>query len=211
MKLAKIALVLAAGLLVASTAFAGEGKGEGLYGFQITNGMADNYQGDAAPYIGGDFQTPEIGFAFQYWRLMTSDYAFTMNAGVGMGSETDEANASGNPDRKYTSSSWSVRVGGDRAAKIGDRAFIYFGPGVEYWTGKRKFENFGGGLDGETEPVTRIGLSGRIGGVMMLSQKAGFNCQIGRFVGRASAEVDGAKATWFTSGFQGSGGLVLKF
>lgn len=210
MKLAKIALALAAGLLVASTAFAEGGKGEGLYGFQITNGMADNYQGDATPYIGGDYQTPEVGFAFQYWRLMTSDYAFTMSVGMGLGSETDKPN-DGSPEGKYSSSSWSVRIGGDRAAKVGDRAFIYFGPGVEYWTGKRKFEDYPNVGNLESEPVTRIGLSGRIGGVMMLSQKAGFNCQVGRFVGRASAELDGAKASWFTSGFEGSGGLVFKF
>ncbi|MFN8588201.1 MAG: hypothetical protein U0704_10425 [Candidatus Eisenbacteria bacterium] len=209
MKFGKIALVLAAGLLVASTAFAEGGKGEGLYGFQITNGMADQYRDDGDGYITAAGQAPEVGIGFQYWRLMTSDYAFTMNVVYGFGSETDQSSAAGD-DHKYTQKSWSVRIGGDRAVKVGDRAFLYFGPGIQYWTGKSKFEGWDATAT-ETEPVKRFGLSGRIGGVMMLSQRAGFNCQVGRFVGRASAEVDGAKAAWFTSGFEGSGGLVFKF
>lgn len=205
MKFTKIALVLAAGLLVASTAFAEGGKGEGLYGFQITNGTADlYYPSETAGYISA-YQAPEFGFAFQYWRLMTNDYAFNMSVGMGMAKEIDKSANSGDPDFEYSQSSFSIRVGGDRAAKIGDRAFLYFGPGIEYWTGKSKFD------DEESESSNRIAVSGRIGGVMMLSEKAGFNCQIGRFVGRASAKDSGAEATWWTAGFEGSGGLVFKF
>ncbi|MBK7367544.1 MAG: hypothetical protein IPJ04_06410 [Candidatus Eisenbacteria bacterium] len=204
MKLAKIALVLAAGLLVASTAFAGEGKGEGLYGFQITNGVADLYSTNGN-YISA-YQAPEFGFAFQYWRLMTNDYAFNMSVGMGMANEKDESSVSGDPDFEYKQSSFNVRVGGDRAAKIGDRAIVYFGPGLEYWSGNSTF-----GDDPKSENTTRIAVSGRIGGVMMFNEKVGFNCQIGRFVGRATAEADGAKATWYTAGFEGSGGLVFRF
>lgn len=205
MKLAKIALVLAAGLLAASTAFAGEG----LLGIQVTNGTADLYSPSGDGYISA-YQAPEVGVGLQYWRLMSKDYAFTMNFGLGLANEKDQSANSGDPDHKYTQSSWNLRVGGDRAVKVGDRAIFYFGPGIEYWTGKAKFEGFAAS-DYESENVSRIGLSGRVGGVMMLTEKAGFNCQIGRYVGRASAEENGAKATWFTSGFQGSGGLVFKF
>lgn len=204
MKLARLALFAATGMLVASSAFAEGGKGEGLYGFQITNGTADLYSSNGN-YISA-YQAPEFGFAFQYWRLMTNDYAFNMAVGMGMAQETDESSVSGDPDFEYKQSSFSVRVGGDRAAKIGERAILYFGPGIEYWTGTSTF-----GDDPESEATTRIAVSGRIGGVMMFNEKVGFNCQIGRFVGRASAEADGAKATWYTAGFEGSGGLVFRF
>lgn len=204
-----LAALLALGLLAATTAFAAEGS-EGLIGFQITNGTADLYDSGFGTddYITA-YQAPEIGFAFQYWRLMRKDYAFTMSIGMGTASEKDQSNQAGEPDHKYTQSSWSVRVGGDRAAKVGDRAIIYFGPGLEYWTGKAKFEGWNTNAY-ESENVTRIGASGRIGGVMMLSDKVGFNCQVGRYVGLASAEERGAKANWYASGFQASGGFIFK-
>ena len=62
----------------------------------------------------------------------------------------------------------------------------------------------------ETESVTRFGISGRVGGVMLLNERLGFNCQIGRYIGMASAEEAGAKASWWASGFQASGGLIIR-
>lgn len=217
MKRLRLAVVLA-GILAAATAFAGDAS-EGLIGIQITNGTADLYTLGGA---GGDnyisaYDHSEVGLGIQYWRLMSRDYAFTFSAGVGTFSETDKSFAAGEADFKYTQSSWTVRVGGDRAVKVGDRAIFYFGPGVEMWTGKAKFD--GGEADfattaWESENVTRFGLSGRVGGVMLLSEKLGFNCQVGRYIGLASAEAkgvnEGAKASWWASGFQASGGLVIR-
>lgn len=209
MKLLRLSLVLV-GVLAATAAFAGEG----LLGIQITNGTADLYQTDspATGYISA-YDHSETGVGIQYWRMMSQDYAFNFSAGIGFFAETDKprnAAASGATDFKYTQSSWNVRVGGDRAVKIGERAILYFGPGLEMWSGKAKFD--GGPFDPayESENVTRFGVSGRVGGAMMLSEKVGFNCQIGRYVGYATAEEDGAKATWWPSGFQASGGLVFR-
>lgn len=207
-----ITALLALGMLTASISFAGEwGKGQGLYGFQITNGTADLFDSGFGTddYLSA-YQAPEVGFAFQYWRLMTDDYAFTMSVGMGTAKETQQSNQSGDPDREYTQSSWSIRVGGDRAIKVGERAIFYFGPGLEYWTGKAKFEGFQTDTY-ESEAVTRFGVSGRVGGLMMLSERAGFNCQIGRYVGLASASENGSETSWYASGFQGSGGLVFRF
>jgi hypothetical protein len=106
-----------------------------------------------------------------------------------------------------------VRLGGDRAVKISDRAILYFGPGLEMWSGKSKFENFGSGLTPDTyesQNVMRFGVSGRVGGAMMLSKSVGLNCQVGRYVAYASAEEKGAKTTWWPSGFQASGGVVFR-
>ena len=209
MKRLRLAVVLA-GMLAAATAFAGDAS-EGLIGIQITNGTADVYYPTGDGYISADDHS-ELGIGIQYWRLMSRDYAFTFSAGIGAFSETDKPGntaAPASPDRKYSQSSWTVRVGGDRAVKVGDRAILYFGPGLEMWTGKVKFEGFTP-TDYESENVTRFGVSGRVGGVMLLSEKLGFNCQVGRYVGYATAEEDGAKATWWPSGFQASGGLIIR-
>lgn len=206
--LAALALVLSAPASQALEA------GDGLYGIQITNGVADLYYPSGTGYISA-FEHSELGLGLQYWRMMSKDYAFTMSGGLGFFSETDEAGngaPGGATDYKYSQSSWNVRVGGDRVVQVGDRATLYFGPGLEYWTGKSKDEG-GATADAEveSEAVSRFAVSGRVGGIMWLTDKAGFNCQVGRYVGYASAEADGAKATWYPSGFQASGGLVLKF
>lgn len=207
---AGIVMGLLAGGLAATAADAGEGS-EGLIGLQITNGTADLYA-SAGGYPSA-YDHSEVGIGIQYWRLMSKDYAFTFSAGIGAFHEKDQPGNSAPPsstDFEYTQNSWTVRVGGDRAVKVGERAIFYFGPGLEMWTGKAKFDGGGFPTAYETESVTRFGLSGRIGGVMLLSERFGFNCQIGRYVGHASAEEDGAKVTWWPSGLQASGGLVVR-
>jgi hypothetical protein len=214
MKKLSITLMLALGVLATTAAFAAESM-PGYLGIQITNGEADLYS-SSGNYISA-YTHPEVGVGVSYWRLMNKDYAFAFNAGIGTFSETDKSAVSTDTDFKYSQSSWNVRIGGDRAVKVGDRAILYFGPGLEFWSGKAKFEGgtFTSAL--ETSNVTRIALSGRVGGVMMLSQSVGFNCQVGRYVGMASAKDDvsgssskGAKATWWPSGFQASGGIIFK-
>lgn len=209
MKGLKLAVVLV-GIGAATAAFAGDAS-EGLIGIQVTNGTADLVGPQAGGYLTA-YDHSEVGLGIQYWRLMSRDYAFTFSAGIGTFSEKDEPGTNapvGSGDFKYTQSSWTVRVGGDRAVKVGDRAIFYFGPGLEMWTGNAKFETSGSPAE-ETADVTRFGLSGRVGGVMLLNDKLGFNCQIGRYVGIASAKEDGAKASWWASGFQASGGLIIR-
>ncbi len=205
--LAALAVVVSA-----STASALE-TGDGYYAIQITNGTADLYSPAAGSYISA-YDHSEVGVGLQYWRLMSPDYAFTFSGGVGYFAETDKPGANATPtatDFKYTQSSWNVRIGGDRIAKVADRAILYFGPGLEYWSGKAKFDGGAYLNPYQTQNVTRFGLSGRVGGMMMFTDQVGFNIQVGRYVAYASAEEGGAKATWWPSGFQGTGGLVLKF
>ena len=207
MKLVRLAVVTL-GLLAATSAFAQ--KGEGIYGIQINSGTADLYSGPSGGYISA-YDHSEVGVGIQYWRLLSNDYAFNFSAGIGYFGETDKPGTAapiGAQDFKYTQSSWNVRVGGDRAEKIGDRAVIYFGPGIEYWSGKAKFDN--GTTSTETQNVSRIGISGRIGGMMMLGEHVGLNVQAGHYVSMASASENGAKASWWPSGFQASGGLCFR-
>ena len=212
MKLLRMALVVAgvlAGIAPAATAFAAE-ESQDLLGIQLTSGTADLYasQGD---YLSA-YDHSELGVGIQYWRLMSKDYAFALSGGIGGFSETDEAGpaaAPGSPDRRYTQRSWNLRVGGDRAVSVGERAIFYFGPGLEVWSGKAKFENITSPGAYLTQNVMRYSLSARIGGVMLLSERIGLNCQLGTYLGRASAEEQGAKAHWWPSGFQAASGLVI--
>jgi len=211
MKTLRIAFAAAAMLCMATGAFA-LGKGSSLFSIQLGNGTADLVQpGSTAGYITA-FSVSELEPKVEFSHLMSDDYAFTMNAGIGMYSETDkpgDAALPGAPDVKTTVSSFFVRVGGDRIVKVGDRSMFYFGPGVEYWSGKYKYE--ADTFEEESETTTRLSLSGRVGGIMMIGENWGFTCNVGRVVGIASAEWDGAKANWTPSSTNGSGGIVFHF
>lgn len=212
MALATLALVLTApGALAA-------GKGTSMLALGVSNGAADLYSADGGGYISA-FDHSEIGLKGEYWLMMTDDYAFTLAGGIGFFSEKNEpgtGSAPGDPERTYSQSSFSVRLGGDRVAKVGDRAILYFGPGLEFWSGKAKFENFGfvappAADEYETENVTRISVSTRIGAHMLLGSNWGLTCHLDRLWGHASAEENGAKATWWPSSTGASGGLLFMF
>lgn len=189
-------------------------KGTSMFAIQLTNGTADLYDPSG---VGGGYITAydhsEIGVQAQFWSLMSDDYAFTVAGGLGFFGETDEPGtnaAPGDGDFKYTQSSFNVRVGGDRMVSIGDRAVVYFGPGIEFWSGKAKFETAGSPTV-ETENVSRISLNGRLGGTMMIGKNWGMTGHVGHRIGHASAEDQGAKATWWPSSFESAGGLVFTF
>lgn len=208
-------LVLSALLLLAfaSSAFA-IGKGGNMLALQITHGTADLYDpSDAGDYISA-FDHSEYGFRAEYWSMMADDYAFTLAAGIGMFSETDKPGstaAPGSPDETYSQSSFSIRVGGDRVVNVGDRGMLFFGPGIEYWSGKAKFEDIIAAGSVETESVTRFSLSARMGGHMMVGEGWGVTAQVGTKVGYASAEDTGSKATWWPSSLDGNVGLLFLF
>ena len=208
-------LVLATLLLAAGATNAlAVGKGSSMLALQITNGTADLYDpSDAGDYISA-YDHSEYGFRAEYWSLMSDDYAFSLAAGIGMFSETDKPGSTappGSPDVKYSQSSFSIRVGGDRVVNVGERGMLFFGPGLEYWSGKAKFEGFGPGPAVETESVTRISLSARLGGHMMVGEGWGVTTQVGTKVGSASAEDTGSKVTWWPSSLDGNVGLLFLF
>lgn len=216
MKRLRVFGIALASMLLATAALAGDG----YLGIQLTNGSADIAYPAGQYYLSAGQPHSEVGVGIQYWRLMSNDYAFNFSATYGTFSETDKPGTGAAPtsvDQKYTQTSYSFRFGGDRAVKIGERAVVYFGPGIEYWTGKAKFTGFGvdaaSGYPTDpftTSTATRYALTGRVGGMMMLSRNVGFNCQVGRYIGVASAKSNGAEASWWPSGFQASGGLVIK-
>jgi hypothetical protein len=213
-QLRTVLLGLAALTLMATAALAGN-AGTNLFGVQLTNGMADLYDPTevASKYISA-YDHSEVGIQAQVWRFMTDDYAMNVSVGYGMFSETDKPGNNPDPtdlDFKYTQSSYSVRVGGDRVVNVGERALFYFGPGIEYWSGKSKFDGGTPASTVESENVTRYSLSGRLGGMMKLSKSVSMSCQIGRKLGVASATDNSRKASWWPSSFDAAGGLVFGF
>lgn len=219
----KRATVAVAGLVLmafAPTAWA-LGKGGSMFAIELTNGTADFADSTNArtgsPATTGymsSYNHSEMGVQGQYWHMMTDDYAVTVSGGVGFFSETDAQGSkglpAGGPDLKASSSSFNVRVGGDRVAKVGNRAIMYGGPGIEYWSGKSKYENFNfvGPRAYEGESTTRISLSARIGAIMVLNESFGLSTHVGGRFGRASAEEQGAKATWWASSMEAGAGIV---
>ena len=191
--------------------------GNSFLALQLTSGNADlatelssGFNGFAPAY-----SHSEWGFKGEFWNMMSEDYAFNLSAGIGLFSEENKPGANaglGDGTFKYTQSSWQFRVGGDRVVALGDRSYIFFGPGIEYWSGKAKFED--GTIPAssyETESVSRISLSGRIGGHTMIGEGWGITLQAGHKLGYASYEEAGAKSTWWPSSMDASGGLLFRF
>jgi len=117
----------------------------------------------------------------------------------------------GAPDVKITSASWKIRLGGDRIGSIGDRFTWFLGPGLEYWSGKPKFDNVfvAGSQDGLT--TTKWGINGRMGGVMWINPKMGIFGRLGDSVGSAATEEkQSGKNTWYYSNFEAAWGLRFK-
>lgn len=223
MKRTTIAL---AGLLLMAIAPAAWalGKGGSMFAIELTHGVAsiaDSSQGrinatGATGFI-SSYDHSELGVQGQYWYMMTGDYAVTVSAGMGFFTEIDKQGSKGIPagaaDMKFSLSSFNIRVGGDRVAKVGDRALMYGGPGLEFWSGRAKFENFPslGPRAYEGESTTRIGISARIGAIMVINDSFGLSTHVGGRYGYASVEEQGAKSTWWPSSVEAGAGLVYMF
>jgi hypothetical protein len=176
--------------------------------------------GDYAGPEGGSgyisaYDHSELGVGAEFWHMFSSDYALAIQGSVGFFGEENEPGdnaASGALTAKFSTTSFKLRVGGDRVGQIGDRFTWFMGPGVEFWNGKATFENFSTAASKvETESTTRIGVNGRFGGVMKLNDTVGIQGQIGHTLGYASVEEAGAKATWWPSSFNASWGLAFAF
>ncbi len=187
------------------------GKGTSSLSIQLGNGVAD-LAAPAGPGYITSFTVSEIEPKVEWNTMLKDDYAMNIGIGIGMFKETDKPGSAagpGAPELETKVTSFFVRIGGDRVVQVGDRAVFYFGPGFEYWSGKYEYD--GGSFTEESETATRISLSGRVGGTMMLTETVGFTCNVGRKLGVASMKWDGAEASWNPSSTDASGGLVFVF
>ena len=205
--------LLCAVALLAVTTSSSLAKGPTYFGLQVGTGTAD-LAGEFGGGYAAAYDHSEYGLKLELWSMMSEDYAFTVSGGIGTFGEENEpgTNALGGGTFKYSQSSWNIRVGGDRVVKLSDRAILFFGPGIEYWNGKAKFEDSTPpAATYETESTSRFSLHGRIGGHMMVAENWGFTMQVGQKIGSASYEEAGAKSSWWPSSTDGSLGLVFAF
>jgi len=152
---------------------------------------------------------PETNVNAEYWRSLSGDYALALSGAYGISSMKWTGAASTDPEIEATGSSLKFRLGVDKVGSIGERLQFFMGPGVEYWSGEQKLDV--GGVETESEPVTRFGVSGRIGGFMMLSETVGIMGQVGHTFGLANVDDAGAETSWSPSSFQASWGLAFGF
>lgn len=209
-----VAATLAA-LTVAPAAFAA-GKGTSLLSLGL--GQATAPVGEVLSAGSGNVyptSEPAIDLGAQYWYMATDDYAFTLAGKIAYGNQKWEPADSGDPEAKKKLSGYSLRVGGDRVGKVGDRLLVYMGPGLQFASHKGKLE-VDGQPDVETGDATFFGVNGRIGGIMMLSPSLGVSGEVSHSFGLASAEDDNdpagtAKTTWTASDFSAFWGLTFAF
>jgi outer membrane protein with beta-barrel domain len=208
----KLLVLTALVLLVSTPTSAAVGRGTSLFSLQLSHGTADLTSDAGGGYITA-YDHSEIGAGAQFWHLFSDNYAFALSGGVGFFSEKDEPGTAappGSSEFKYTQSSFFVRAGGDRMVQVGDQALLYFGPGFEFWSGKATFDADTPTED-EREPTKRFSISGRIGGIMTIGPSWGLHINVGRKIGYATVEQDGAKATWWPSSVDAQSGIVFVF
>lgn len=203
----KSILMVAAALTLAAGTASAQARGTSLLSLGLGQGTADVYTPTAPSYL-APTSSPETNVNAEYWYLFSDDYAVALSGAYGMGMMKWESAAT-DPQIEASTTSFKVRIGGDRVGKIGDRLLVFLGPGIEYWTGSSTLDV--GGTESESESVSRFGVSGRIGGFMMLGESLGIMGQVGHTFGYASVEDGGAKTTWWPSSFQASWGLTFAF
>ncbi len=215
-----LALALVAGAaLVTAFLFAparaeGVAKGSSLLALQLAHGDGDF----VSPEFGGGsisaFDHSEWGGQLQFQHLLSDKWALALSGGIGTFCETNTYgdNAPPNtPDGKYTQSSWNIRIGADRFVHLSPDFHLFVGPGIEYWSGSAEYDFPAESFETETGTTSRISLTGRIGAHVGLSSSLALNGYFGGYVGNASADQEGAEATWSPSGNQGALGLALSF
>jgi hypothetical protein len=192
-------------------------KGTNILAIQVTHGTADL----VAPDFSGDgyitaIAHSEIGIQAQFQHLMSEDWALALSGGIGFFKETDEPGVLASPgdvDFEYSQDSFQARIGVDRFVHISETFHLFTGPGLQVWRGDSDFK--GGpsnAFDDESEKVTRISLSGRLGAHIKLGEHFGLIGQFGHVIGHASAkDSDNAKATWWPSSTDGAGGFAFHF
>jgi hypothetical protein len=214
-----LALVAAAALVTAllfAPARAAElAKGANIVSLQLSHGDADFGTPEGlSPGEVTAYEHSEWGGQLQLQHMLSDKWALAVSYGIGTFKETNsygEPALPGTPDGEYTHSSWNVRVGADRFVSLADDFHLFAGPGIEYWSGDSKFDFPAFSVTEESEATTRISLTARIGVHVGLSSSLALNGHIGGYVGTASAEQDGAEASWMPSGNQGAMGLALTF
>jgi hypothetical protein len=206
------AVSLAALVLFAVAPVRAEGlaKGSSLLSIQLTTGTADvvTPEGGTGGITAYGFAHSEWGGQIHFQRLLSDDWALALSGGIGTFKETDTPSDPAEDEFVYKQSSWQARVGADRFVHISPTFHLFVGPGIQYWSGKAKFEE--GTVSVESENSTRWALNGRMGAHVALGDKVGLEGHLGHYWGFASAKDAGAKVSWTPSGIESAVGFAFK-
>lgn len=207
-RIAMTALVVAGGLWASSAlAEIGLTKGMSIFALQFTNGVSDIEAPAPPSYIGGA-QVNDAGAQAEFSHLLRDDYAFTVNVGTTLSKMTLASSTTTSPDLTQKISGLNVRVGGDYVAHLNSKLHLLIGPGLEWKSAKVKRDN--GTTVTESNTANRIGFSGRMSAHMRLASHVGLKGFVGHHFGYASVKNDaGAKASWWSGGNFGGGGLAI--
>jgi hypothetical protein len=193
-------------IVCVSPAFALE-PGTILIGANVTAGSADFVTSDGK-FLSA-YEHGEVGAGLETWYFLDDDMALTIGGGIG---KFREKQKSGTTDQRfYSQNSWNMRLGIDQVIDFSRDAMLFFGPGLEYWTGHSRFDGFGAATDGDTPDVMRLSLSARFGGMVILGDSYGLTGRIGYRMGWARAKDGDAETTWYPNGFDAAAGLVYSF
>ena len=200
----KILVLLALATALSATSALAQGRNTSMLAIAFAQQTGDFYDRLGPDYIGA-VSAAEVGLQVEFWHQFSNDYAFAVQGTMGGYSEERESATPGEPEIEISTESVKLRVGGDRIGMIGDRFVWFMGPGLEWWSGSSEVD------DTESEGSSRIGLSGRVGGIMKLSDSIGISGQIGNTIGFANAEDDGDEVSWRSSTFHASWGIAFVF
>lgn len=207
----RIAIISAALLLVASSAFAYE-KGQTLLGLEVGGGQASWLGPASTGYVTTQPSLPTLRAGAELWYFMSGDCALAISGGIDHFSETDKPGTAaplGAVDQKSTISGFHVRVGSDHVFPLADKAHLFMGGGLFYGTSKFKYE--AGTTSDESPSLTTYGIDGRIGATCDIAKNVAMGGRIGHNFGIASGDQDGAKASATASAWYGEVTLIFAF
>src|SRR5438046_3074864 len=107
-----------------------------VVGIGLMHSTADLAANDGAGFNTA-FDHTELGGRVEIWDMLRENYAVNLQGNLGFFSETDKPGTgapAGAREGKYTQTSWSVRLGGDRVYSPLENTKVFFGPGLEIWS-----------------------------------------------------------------------------
>jgi hypothetical protein len=209
-KFVALVAVVAALLLPHSARSDRLGKGNSMLWFGF-NGNKSQLVGPTTGSV-NEYEDNELGAHLACHHFVSDEWTVSLSGGVDVGRVQYRPSNPASAVETYSSRSWNVRVGGDRFAFINDRAAVYAGPGLVYWSGQAKYSGSGNPLiDLEWPRVSQIGFNGRIGMYASISNRTALFGHIGQVIARNTASDAKGKNIWFTNHNEGSVGLSFEF
>ncbi|HTK32330.1 MAG TPA: outer membrane beta-barrel protein [Candidatus Saccharimonadaceae bacterium] len=176
------------------------------------------FNGNKAQLVGpttgsiNEYEDNELGGTLGLNYFVTDEWTVCASGGVDVARTQFRPASTTRSVETYSSRSWNVRVGGDRYAFINDRAAIYAGPGLLYWTGRGTYQGSNDpAVDRDWPRVVQVGFNGRLGMYASITERMALFGHIGQVLARNTATDPNGRNIWFTAHPEGSVGLSFEF